>query len=81
MGFERSEQNNLNGCFVNGDRRFLHDVTKDNIRNVRQKTRTNPSLLCCKRKEFVVQYLYEIFAIFYGEKIGRKGEIISPLYF
>ena len=44
-GFERSEQNNLNGCFVNGDRRFLHDVTKDNIRNVGQKSRTNPFLI------------------------------------
>jgi len=26
-GFERSEQNNLNGCFVNGDRRFLRNIT------------------------------------------------------
>ena len=43
-GFERREHNNLVSCCVNGDRRFLHDVTKDNIRNVGQKSRTNPSL-------------------------------------
>ncbi len=49
MGFERSEQNNTVRCFVNGDRRFLHDVTKDNIRNVGQKSRTNPSLRQQKR--------------------------------
>ena len=49
MGFERSEQNNTVRCFVNGDRRFLHDVTKDNIRNVGQKSRTNPSLLYSKK--------------------------------
>jgi hypothetical protein len=35
----------------------------------------------CKRAEFVVQYLYESFAIFCGEKIGRNGEMISPLDF
>ena len=49
MGFERSEQNNTVRCFVNGDRRFLHDVTKDNIRNVGQKSRTNPSLIYSKK--------------------------------
>jgi len=27
---------------VNGDRRFLPDITKDKIRNVGQKSRTNP---------------------------------------
>jgi len=36
-------------CFVNGDRRFLPDITKDKIRNVGQQSRTNPSLLCCKK--------------------------------
>ena len=45
MGFERSEQNNPVSCFVNGDRRFLPDITKDKIRNVGQKSRTNPSLV------------------------------------
>ena len=44
MGLERNEQNHTVRCFVDGDRRFLHDVTKDNIRNVGQKSRTNPSL-------------------------------------
>ena len=28
---------------MNGDRRFLPDITKDKIRNVGQKSRTNPS--------------------------------------
>ena len=41
-GIERSEQNNPVSCFVNGDRRFLRDVTSDKIPNVEQKSRTTP---------------------------------------
>ena len=33
-GFERSKQNNPVSYFVNGDHRFLPDITKDKIRNV-----------------------------------------------
>ena len=41
-GVERSEQNNPVSCFVNGDRRFLRNVTLNLIQNVEQKSRTNP---------------------------------------
>ena len=42
MGFERSDKNNTVCCFLSGDRRFLRNITKDKIRNVEQKSRTNP---------------------------------------
>ena len=40
MGFERREQNNLNSCFVNGDRRILQSTTLDPIRAALQNSRT-----------------------------------------
>ena len=42
MGVERSEQNNPVSCFVNGDRRILRDVTKNQIQNIEQNSRTTP---------------------------------------
>ena len=41
-GVERSEQNNPVSCFVNGDRRILRDVTKNQIQNIEQNSRTTP---------------------------------------
>ena len=54
-GFERSEQNNPVSCFENGDRSFLRNITKMEIQNVEQKTRTNPSLSANKKGTFVYQ--------------------------
>ncbi len=41
-GVERSEQNNPVSCFVNGDRRILRDITKNQIQNIEQNSRTTP---------------------------------------
>ena len=41
-GVERSEQNNPVSCFVNGDRRILRDVTKNQIQSIEQNSRTTP---------------------------------------
>ena len=41
-GVERSEQNNPVSCFVNGDRSFLRDATKNQIQSIEQKARTTP---------------------------------------
>ncbi len=69
-GFERREQNNLNGCFENGDRRILQSITLNSTRNALQNSRTNPSL-CTK----VVKSAHEG-AVANGEKHLRQ-----PLFY
>ena len=64
QGFERSEQNNPVSCFVNGDRRFLPDITKKQNPKRRAKIK-NESLSTIIRLKSQQKSILSIYGVYY----------------